>query len=116
MPVRLPSTGRTEAEPIQVAGNESALLVTRQQRRILRLMTNGDLLWEVADQSYCTIYNEKRGRDQRIPAAAVAVLEQRGWIRRLDNQSAGRLDAWELTPQSRALASAQPAPRASPET
>src|SRR4051812_37937968 len=111
MPIRVQSAGITGVES-QTAGQESERPVTRQQQRILQLMRNGDLIWEVADQDYRTLYNEQRGRDQRIPAAIVAVLEQQGWIRRLDHSSAGRLDGWELTPEGRMLAPSKRATRA----
>jgi hypothetical protein len=114
MPIRVQSAGITGVES-QTAGQESERPATRQQR-ILQLMRNGDLIWEVAEQDYRTLYNEKRGRDQRIPAAVVAVLEQQGWIRRLDHSSAGRLDGWELTPEGRTLALSKRATRAGEST
>jgi DNA-binding MarR family transcriptional regulator len=67
-------------------------------------MLNGDLIWEVAGKSYRTLYNEKLGRQQRIPASAIEEMEQRGWIRLLDNPNSSRLDGWEMTEQGRALA------------
>jgi hypothetical protein len=91
-------------------------LPTAQQKRILRLMLNGDLIWEVAGKSYRSIYNEKLGRQQRIPAATLADMEQRGWIRRLDNPTSSRLDGWEMTEQGRAFAAQSGAQRrAKPE-
>ena len=75
------------------------------QHRILRLLHAGELIWEIADDPrHCTVYNEKRGRDQRVPAAVVTTLEQQGWIRRRPNTQADRLDSWELTPDGRAVA------------
>jgi DNA-binding MarR family transcriptional regulator len=67
-------------------------------------MCNDDLIWEVAGKSYRSIYNEKLGRQQRIPASAIEDMEQRGWIRRLDNPNSSRLDGWEMTEQGRAVA------------
>jgi hypothetical protein len=84
--------------------NESITLPTAQQRRILRLMLNGDLIWEVAGKSYRSIYNERLGRQQRIPASAIEEMEQQEWIRRLDNPNSSRLDGWEMTEQGRAFA------------
>src|ERR1035441_8292112 len=66
-------------------------LPTAQQRRILRLMFNDDLIWKVAGKSYRSIYNERLGRQQRIPASTVEEMEQQGWIRRLDNPNSSRL-------------------------
>ena len=79
-------------------------LPTAQQRRILRLRFNDDLIWEVAGKSYRSIYNERLGRQQRIPASTVEEMEQQGWIRRLDNPNSSRLDGWEMTEQGRAFA------------
>jgi hypothetical protein len=79
-------------------------LPTARQKRILRLMLNGDLIWEVAGKSYRSLYNEKLGRQQRIPASAVEEMEQQGWIRRLNNPDPGRLDGWEMTEQGKAFA------------
>jgi DNA-binding MarR family transcriptional regulator len=67
-------------------------------------MLNGDLIWEVAGKGYRSIYNERLGRQQRIPASAIEDMEQRGWIRRLDNPNSSRLDGWEMTEQGRAFA------------
>jgi len=79
-------------------------LPTAQQKRILRLMLNGDLIWEVAGKSYRSIYNERLSRQQRIPASAIEEMEQQGWIHRLDNPNSSRLDGWEMTEQGRAFA------------
>lgn len=77
--------------------------LTPQQRRILLLLHSGDLIWEMAeDPDHCTVYNEKRGRDQRLTTVLVTALEQQGWIRRRPTPQAGRLDSWELTPSGRA--------------
>jgi hypothetical protein len=54
--------------------NESITLPTAQQKRILRLMLNDDLIWEVAGKSYRSLYNEKLGRQQRIPASATLTI------------------------------------------
>jgi len=88
----------------RVSESPPAPPLTQQQRRILRLLQSGDLIWELADDpGHCTVYNEKRGRPQRLRTATVTVLEQRGWIRRCPNPQADRLDSWELTPQGQAL-------------
>ena len=39
-------------------------------------MLNGDLIWEVAGKSYRSIYNERLGRQQRVPASAIEEMEQ----------------------------------------
>ena len=77
---------------------------TAQHRRILGLMVNGELIWEVLRKSYRSIYNEKRGRDQRVPPAIVDAMEQQGWLRRQPNPESQRLDGWELTEQGREAA------------
>ena len=77
---------------------------TAKHQRILRLMANGDLIWELLAKSYRTIYNEKRGRDQRVPSAVVDDMERQGWIRRQPNPESRRLDGWELTEEGRELA------------
>jgi hypothetical protein len=72
----------------------------RAAAAILRLLRDGDLIWERADDPrYRTVYNEKLGRPQRIRTAAVTVLEQQGWIQRRPNPQADRLDSGELTPR-----------------
>jgi hypothetical protein len=76
---------------------------TPRQRRLLRRLLQGDLIWEKADDpGHCTVYDEKRGGDRSLPTATVTALEQQGWIRR-PNTQADRLDSWELTPQGRSL-------------
>src|SRR5450755_2129388 len=61
-------------------------LPTAPQRRILRLMFNDDLIWEVAGKSYRSIYNEKLGRQQRIAVNIVSFLAEHfarsshGWL------------------------------------
>jgi len=77
---------------------------TTQHKRILRLMLHDDLIWEVVGKSYRSIYNEKLGRQQRIPASIVQDMEQQSLIRRLNNPDSCRLEGWELTEQGRALA------------
>ena len=83
---------------------------TPQQRRILQMMTNGDLVWEVLGKSYRSIYNEKTGRDQRVAMAVIDAMEEQGWIRKQPNPNAARLDGWALTEPGRELA-AQPVKR-----
>jgi hypothetical protein len=84
--------------------NDASRQPTLRQRRILVCMSYGDRIWEVVGKSYRTIYNEKLGRDQRVPDALVEEMERQGWIRRLDNPSSQRLDGWELTEQGTVLA------------
>jgi len=89
---------------IRGTGHPPTLLPTRQQRQILQLLQHDDLLWEIAeDPAHCTVYNEKRGRDQCVSAAVVTTLERQGWIRKRPNTQPDRLDSWEITPQGRAL-------------
>jgi DNA-binding MarR family transcriptional regulator len=84
--------------------NQSAPTLTSRQRRLLRRLQQGDLIWERADDpGHLTVYDEKRGCDQNLPTATVTALEQQGWIRRRPNTQADRLDSWELTPQGQAL-------------
>jgi DNA-binding MarR family transcriptional regulator len=86
------------------AGQEPAPPLTGRQRQILRLLAQGDLLWEMADDpAHYTIYHEKRGGDQRVAAALVTTLAEQGWIRQCPNPQADRLDSWEITPEGRAL-------------
>jgi hypothetical protein len=88
----------------RIAGQEYMNpLPTARQQRILRLMRHDDRIWEVAGKSYRSLYNEKLGRPQRIPASTVEEMEQQGWIRRLENSNPWRLDGWELTEQGRAF-------------
>jgi DNA-binding MarR family transcriptional regulator len=56
------------------------------------------------------VYNEKRGRPQRIRTATVTLLEQQGWVQKRPNPQEDRLDSWELTPQGKALVPS-PSPR-----
>ena len=85
--------------------NQSVPPLTAQQRRILRLLLPGDLIWEIAeDPGHRTVYDEKRGSSRRLTRAAVSVLEQQGWIQQRPNTQADRLDSWELTRQGRVLA------------
>ena len=75
---------------------------TLGQRRLLRSMQQGNPIWELADQPYCTLYNEKTGRDHRIRLQGVREMEAFGWIRRVPNSSPNRLDSWEITDKGRA--------------
>jgi hypothetical protein len=98
-----PMVPLTKADPPQT-GPSPVPLLTRQQRQILWLMQNGDLLWEIADDpAHYTVYNEKHGGDQRVRATLVATLAEQGWIRQCPNAQADRLDSWEITPEGRAL-------------
>jgi DNA-binding MarR family transcriptional regulator len=91
------------------AGQEPTPRLTGRQRQILQLLAHGDLLWEIADDpAHYTVYNEKRGRDQRVAAALVTTLAEQGWIRPSPHPQADRLDSWEITPEGRALL---PAPK-----
>src|SRR5919202_6447499 len=75
-----------------------------RQRQILQLLAQGDCLWEIADDAdYYTVYNEKRGGDQRVRAATVKTLEPHGWIQKRSSPQADRLDSWEITPEGRSL-------------
>ena len=79
-------------------------LLTASQRRLLRLLRHGDLIWEIAeDPRHRTVYDETLGRSRRIVTSAVTVLEEQGWIQRRPNPQEDRLDSWELTPQGQAL-------------
>jgi DNA-binding MarR family transcriptional regulator len=98
---RTPARSATDV-PVK---NQSVPTLTSPQRRILRLLLQGDLIWEIAeDAGHRTVYDEKRGCSRRLTRVVVTVLEQQGWIRRRPNTQADRLDSWELTPQGRALA------------
>jgi hypothetical protein len=78
--------------------NQQVPTPTPQQRRLLRLLQHGDLIWEIAeDPRHRTVYDEKRGCSRRLTTAAACALEQQGWIQRRPNPQADRLDSWELT-------------------
>jgi DNA-binding MarR family transcriptional regulator len=84
--------------------NQKAPTPTPQQRRLLRLLQQGDLIWEIAeDPRHRTVYDEKRGCSRRLTTAAATALEQQGWIQRRPNPQADRLDSWELTLLGRTL-------------
>jgi hypothetical protein len=101
VPVPRAETDRTEPAPVPP--------LTGRQRQVLRLLADGDLLWEIADDPHhYTVYHEKRGRDQRVSAALVTALAEQGWIRPCPNPQADRLGSWEITPAGRALL---PAPK-----
>ncbi len=85
--------------------NQQAPTPTPQQRRLLRLLQHGDLIWEIAeDPRHRTVYDEKRGCSRRLTTAAASALEQQGWIQRRPNSQADRLDSWELTRLGKTLA------------
>jgi hypothetical protein len=89
------TTSPTLCVPI---ANQKAPTPTPQQRRLLRLLQQGDLIWEIAeDPRHRTVYDEKRGCSRRLTTAAATALEQQGWIQRRPNPQADRLDSWELT-------------------
>jgi hypothetical protein len=93
------------------AGPAPGPLLSPTQRQILQLLAQGDCLWEIADDAdHRTVYNEKRGGDQRVRASVVRSLEEHGWIQKRPNPQADRLDNWEITPEGRVLL---PAPKRS---
>jgi DNA-binding MarR family transcriptional regulator len=101
VPEPLPSGIKAGSPP---AESPAGPLLRRPQRQILQLLTQGDCLWEIADDSdHYTVYNEKRGADQRVRASLVATLAEQGWIQKRPNPQADRLDSWEITPVGRAL-------------
>jgi hypothetical protein len=76
------------------------------QRQTLRLLAQGDCLWEIAeDADHCTVYNEKRGGNQRVRVSLVRSLEEHGWIQKRPNPQVDRLDSWEITPEEQSLLS-----------
>lgn len=94
----------TRPVPSRSVENQSVPPLTASQRRLLRLLRLGDLIWEIAeDPRHRTVYDEKIGRSRRLTAAAVTILEQQGWIQRRPNPQEDRLDSWELTPEGQAL-------------
>jgi DNA-binding MarR family transcriptional regulator len=99
----IPEQAASRAEAHRIEPGPASLL-NRQQQQILRLLQNGDLIWEMADDpAHYTVYHEKRGRDQRVAATLVTALEEQGWIRKRPNLQSDRLDSWEITPEGRAL-------------
>ena len=76
---------------------------TPVQRPILRSIEQGNPIWEFADSPYCTLYNERTGRDHRIHRQTVEQLEALGWIRRVPNPSPNRLDSWQITDKGRVV-------------
>lgn len=96
------STARSASS--RPAENQLAFPLTPRQRRILRLLQQGDLIWEMADDpGHRTVYDEKRGCHQRLSTATVTALEQQGWIQRRPNLQTDRLDSWECTLPGRAM-------------
>jgi hypothetical protein len=76
---------------------------TPRQRRLLRRMQDGNPIFEVVGKPYCTLYNEKLDRDQRVRQEEVQKLEAAGWIRSAPNPSRTRLDSWEITDDGRSV-------------
>jgi DNA-binding MarR family transcriptional regulator len=108
MSARKPLAAQTKEKPPPVEPPPGPLL-SRAQRQVLHLLAQGDCLWEIADDpDHYTVYNEKRGGDQRVRATLVATLAEQGWIRKRPNPQADRLDSWEITPEGQALL---PAPK-----
>src|SRR3954454_9008681 len=102
MSVPEPRAPMTKAEPHQ-AEPPGVPRLRRPQRQILQLLANGDCLWEIVDDpAHYTVYDEKRGRDQRVSAALVTTLAEQGWIHKRPNDQADRLDSGEITPVGRA--------------
>src|SRR4051794_17370687 len=62
-----PNTTPAPRVPIE---NQKAPTPTSQQRRLLRLLQHGDLIWEIAeDPRHRTVYDEKRGCSRRLTTA-----------------------------------------------
>jgi hypothetical protein len=97
VPESVASQRKADPAPAEIS-REPRLRPT--QRQILQLLTQGDCLWEIADDAdHYTVYHEKRGGDQRVRATTVKTLEQHGWIQKRPNSQADRLDSWEITPE-----------------
>jgi hypothetical protein len=71
-----------------------------RQKRILSSLAQGDLIWEVPDESYFTQYNEGAGRSRRLRMVELLEMQESGWIRRICEGS-NRRDHWELTDEGR---------------
>jgi hypothetical protein len=53
-----------------------------RQKRILSSLAQGDLIWEVPDESYFTQYNEGAGSSRRLRMVELLEMQESGWIRR----------------------------------
>ena len=71
-----------------------------RQKRILSSLAQGDLIWEVPDESYFTQYNEGAGSSRRLRMVELLEMQESGWIRRV-SEGSNRLDHWELTDEGR---------------
>ena len=72
-----------------------------RQRRILGILAEGEVLWEIPKRTEYTLFNPRTGKDLLVRNSEVAEMEHLGWIRKLDNCQPNRLDSWEITPDGR---------------
>jgi hypothetical protein len=77
-------------------------------RRILGLLAEGEVLWEIPKRSESTVFNPKTGKDVLVRNLEVLQMEDLGWIRKLDNSQPNRLDSWEITPDGRDVMISRP--------
>ena len=71
-----------------------------RQKRILSSLVQGDLIWEVPEESYYTQYNEGAGGSRLLRLGELLEMQEGGWIRRV-SQGPQRLDHWEITDEGR---------------
>jgi RIO-like serine/threonine protein kinase len=79
--------------------------LTPRQLRLLTWISRGDLIYEVVNRNYWTIFDESKGRDHRVKNSEVEDLARLSLIRKVENPG-NRLDSWDLTPSGHAAVEA----------
>jgi hypothetical protein len=79
----------------------SVIAPNLRQRRILAILANGDLIWEISRSTRWTLFNPRTAKDLLLTSREVADMDVAGWIQRNDNREEHRLDSWEISPLGR---------------
>jgi hypothetical protein len=86
---------------VSESSQTSRIAPNLRQRRILAILADGDLIWEISRSTRWTLFNPRTAKDLLLTSREVADMDVAGWIQRNDNREEHRLDSWEISPLGR---------------